>query len=704
MGAQQSKEARPEPELETAHSGVPGNGNTASPDIGREEGTEAVMQHRSPSLVTNTLPLPTSPSPSTVFGSNEYPNDGKCPKTPTTPNSSDDGEDLVTLLRKYRKCRGTDEKTSRGIFRPSWKPISFRLRTHLETHENELQKPGRLASPPKARKRSRSVDSSENRVDARTTKRRTQSTSAPDKIKKVPPQPPHKVSFSSSSDRGGSGENSQRRRFDVYQTGSLAKLPNTVTKSRIATPRVAPRLSLSHDNQIRHAKADNRGQISDIQRVKFQTTTPNTINKNILAPFQAAREPATHSNIKFAGSRVYQDGNLTPRIQPNGEHGIHIQKQPKRSHTAKNNKLAPFRRGNRNFLVHPDSVRESDIPEEPQQSKYVVSKIDSGGILDARPSTISEPRVQTDRDANQLARQAPAHIRRQPDNFFQMPHDLVEECESPLKKQLQSRQRPPETVVPESKFAYTINGVHSVDITPDNKDKRERVFADRKQANEYLDKITSPGSVIGNLGTIVSRTITLEGPAQLLKVDIALSNNKHYLLWVERSVVVLGNLKCEMRRQKQWKPNPRLKIPHYVVTCDLITYETSPVTRCDQDDDDDAVSLSSQDIGLGSCGTNVELRIEKLPLATFTFREMANKYAGNLFLETSKVTFPERSDVLWWERTALPKHKEAVAGARRPDGLYELAMDVDYMSARLGWNQILVHVHEVDDMGGPVNF
>ncbi|KAI1273639.1 hypothetical protein F5Y07DRAFT_376192, partial [Xylaria sp. FL0933] len=258
---------------------------------------------------------------------------------------------------------------------------------------------------------------------------------------------------------------------------------------------------------------------------------------------------------------------------------------------------------------------------------------------------------------------------------------------------------------------YTIKDIDNADIILDDDDKEQRAmivksFADREKANRWLDKNTSPESV-GGLEAITSRTITVEGAERLLKVDINMANGEHHVLWVERSMVDVKKLDNKRREQEQWKPTPRQKLPHYVVTCDLFRYDTSIVRRNDTaGGDDDMMAFSGEDVGLGSYGVDVELQIEKLPPATFTVRELANEYAGKLFLEKSKVDrrFAESSDVYWWQHNAVPEHKSAVAAACKPDGLYEAKLEAYDMSSRLGWNQIVVLVTEVDDVAGPVNF
>ncbi|GAP87502.1 hypothetical protein SAMD00023353_2600470 [Rosellinia necatrix] len=297
------------------------------------------------------------------------------------------------------------------------------------------------------------------------------------------------------------------------------------------------------------------------------------------------------------------------------------------------------------------------------------------------------------------------------------PRTQSEEREAGRVAKLEGRRPAREDVVPEFKWGYAIRYVDGADIILDDEDDARvraatthRTFADREKANEYLDRKTSPAAV-GGLEAVVRRAVSLEGPERLLRVDIELANGERHLMWVERGLVALRDLKERKRREVQWQPRPRPRFPHYVVTCDLIRYDASPISRSDDDDDDndkcDGIGAMDQNgRPAGSTGLSVELRIKKLPPVTFTFREMANEHAGMLFLEKCKVDrrFAVPLDVYWWQCNAVPEHKEAVARARRADGLYEATLDSQNMNSRLGWDQILVHVHEVDDVIGPVNF
>lgn len=426
----------------------------------------------------------------------------------------------------------------------------------------------------------------------------------------------------------------------------------------------------------------------------------------------------------------------TPGIQRNKGHEIDSRipdSQLKRAHTAKRSKLAPFRQPERNPIIRPDNALRPHAQGRAQKNKNYVAAIDGEEIEeipnDSRPPTFSAPRPQLDRSRvlsgnSNTAQQLP-HLpplappsNNQVDNIFQtldqllQPHTQAEDPSAALIQQHESQQRPREYVVPELKWGYTIKYVDSADLILDDEDRAEkattdRSFADRARANEYLDKKTSPDAV-GGLEAVVRRTTTLEGPERLLKVDIELSNGEHHLMWVERSTVVLRDLRHERRRQTQWQATPRPKLPHYVVSCDLLNYDAKVVTRSDDDSggddgDDDEMDLDGE---RGSSGAGFEVRIEKRALATFTIREMANKHAGETFLEQTKVVgqFREPSDDHWWRCNALPEHKRAEDASRAPDGLYEATIKAYGMRAQLGWDQILVYVREVDDVDGPVNF
>ncbi|KAI8952814.1 hypothetical protein F4801DRAFT_599278 [Xylaria longipes] len=728
MEVQQSRQARSEQDLETAHLGVPENDNyTTSPHAPCEEEEKSLIRQLShlsltvDSSTTLKAPLtPNSPSsscPSTlgVFERSQN-TDGRTPETAIT-ISSDSEEDLVTLLRRHQKSH----KVTR---QDNWDSLDLSWKKNSEIHGNKPHKTGHPTSCPKSRKRQRPIDAgrgeSKSRIERSHTNKRSENTV---------PGPTHTLSTSPKNKSKRPYAHNREHRLDANKNDSQIESHRPTKKSRVV-PQISHSLSLPPDNQTRHSKESNERDRFNIQKVKHETTNLQTDKGNGKGPCQVNRSVRFHSNIESAASKSLRVENAITRINSSGEIGANNQTtEPhgKGSHTAKKSKLARFRRANRTFEVHPDTVSEPDAREEPQQGSYVTARIDSGELLkDTRPVTISEPKIRgprpgrsnvtnRNRNINQRFQHPPALNHPTLDDVFKKhdqpspPRTQSEEREAVLIQQFESRQRPREYVVPELKWGYTIKFVDSVDIILDDKDKEEktmtdRSFADREKANEYLYKKTSPEAV-GGLEAIASRTTTLEGPERLLKVDITLTNGDHHLMWVERGMVALNNLKEEKRRQVQWQSTPRPKFPHYIVMCDLITYETSPVTRC-EDDEDDAMSLDDQAGELGSSGLNIGLQIEKLPPMTFTIREMANEHAAKLFLQNTRVDkrFAEPSDVHWWKCNALPEHKRAVIDARKPDGLYELAMEVHDMNSRLGWDQILVHVHEVDDVNGPVNF
>ncbi|KAI1351597.1 hypothetical protein F5Y01DRAFT_314566 [Xylaria sp. FL0043] len=657
--------------------------------VDHEEPTEPIPQQRSSPLATTASPASSSQF-SALFEPREY-IEGISQETAITPiSSNDDDDDLITLLRKNQKR--AEERTCSVIRTDNWpsmdldfgkkskKLLKFRKRPHKGDDEHQ--------SHSKKRKRKIGRDHTSKKKKKR---KRTHAVST------------HDISATLSSDGKHSHKESQSSRLSVCQTDSQAKISHSVKERKTLPP--------YDTSQTRHPKAANREEKDGVRKTKRPTADPGTVKENGSTYFQAAHKPAAYFNNKIADSRMRQYDSPITRIENYKLHGIEARKQDKRSHTAKS-RLAPFRRKIPNISVHPSRTPELDIAEEPNLDKFVVSQVDSGAITrGTRPSTISKPRVPICRNETQLARRIPVSNILQLDDILRKPLTLSEKCEAELIQQLQNRQPPRGVVIPQFKWMYTIKDIDNADIILDEDDKEHRAmtvksFADREKANKWLDKSTSPEAV-GGLEAIVSRTLTVEGPERLLKVDINMANGEHHVLWVERSMVELKKLDNKRREQEQWKPTPRQKLPHYVVTCDLFKYDTSLVRRSnDAGGDDDMMGFSGQDVGLGSYGVDVELQIEKLPPATFTVRELANEYAGKLFLEKSKVDrrFAEPSDVYWWQHNAVPEHKTAVAAACKPDGLYEAKLEAYDMSSRLGWNQIVVLVTEVDDVAGPVNF
>ncbi|KAI1330416.1 hypothetical protein F5Y16DRAFT_363082, partial [Xylariaceae sp. FL0255] len=87
---------------------------------------------------------------------------------------------------------------------------------------------------------------------------------------------------------------------------------------------------------------------------------------------------------------------------------------------------------------------------------------------------------------------------------------------------------------------------------------------------------------------------------------------------------------------------------------------------------------------------------------------LANEYAGKLFLEKTVIpkifASPDGSDYGWWQMNAVPAHEKAKRVAYEPGGMYEVAFDSEDMRKVLGWDKIVIHVHAVGDVTGPVNF
>ncbi|KAI0481410.1 hypothetical protein F4859DRAFT_418618 [Xylaria cf. heliscus] len=736
MGVQQSKEAAYEQDLGTSHSGVPESGNCAAVSYGASAGEGKSSQQHSSCLlsavdlsaVKKASPAwPSCPSTLGAFKNSQI-NNGNTPETAITINS-DSEDDLATLLRKHRKRHDTN--IHKVIRHDDWKSLDIDWWNNRGIHGNKLHKT-KPTSRSKNRIRKRAIEVG-HKGDARKPKSRTRSLHNSTRTKNTTPGPNHLLAPPPKNNRKRPCVHDREHGLDVCKTNSLIERRHPIKKSRV-TPQITRSLSLPPSNQIRSLNESHEELRSNIFKVKRQSVGVEIDRGNEDSLFQVNHFPEFRSNIESTASISFRGEKPAVRTAVDGEHKADdqiIKSQTKRSHKAKKSKLTPFRRSNHTFENQPNTVSEPDTLEEPQQDRHIVARIDSGELLkDTRPIATSKPGIHGPQLGRSNATNHDHNINQHFDHPLVLNHrpleDIFHKCDQPslprtqseerdaaLIQQFEKRKRPREYVVPELKWGYTIKFVDSVDIILDDKDLEEktmmdRSFADREKANEYLYQKTSP-DVVGGIEAIAQRTTILEGPERLLKVDITLTNGEHFLMWVERGMVVLNDLKHKKRRQAQWKPTPRPKFPHYIVTCELITYETSPVTRSEEEEEEedfDLMSVDDRDGGLGPLGMNIGLRIEKLPPATFTIREMANDHAARLFLKNSRVDerFAEASDVHWWKCNALPEHRRAVVDARRPDGLYELAMEAHDMNSRLGWDQILVHVHEVDDVAGPVNF
>ncbi|KAI0437632.1 hypothetical protein F4803DRAFT_565917 [Xylaria telfairii] len=671
------------------------------------EGTRSQQQLSSTrNKVSSTLKSPSSSCPSVldIFESSQN-TDGKTPETAITINSDSEEEPSTPINNRSEHHVSENESDD-------------------EIHGNKLRKIRQPTSRSRGRKRPRPIDA-EHGDNAGKSNSRTQSSHTNKRGKSTIPGPLDSRSSSSKNNRKRPYAHGPHDIPGAHKTDS----PRPTKKSRVTsqiTPQITRSLSLPPYPQKRHSNIGSGENKFSFPKVQHQIAGSQPKKENEGKRFQINHSLGFNSGIRSAASTSLHRENTTTRAN-NEDPGVDnqtIKPQTKRSHKANRSRLARFRQANR---VHPDTVSEPDIVEEPQQGRYITARVDSRELLqETRPlTTTSAPRIYkpqlgrlnvTNRTRNINRRVYDPLALNHPtlDDLFHKHHHQLspprtqsEERNAALVQKFQNQQRPREYVVPELKWGYTIKYIDSAEIILDDEDRKEktmtdRMFADRKMANEYLHKKTSPDAV-GGLEAIANRTTTLEGPERLLKADITLTNGEHYLMWVERSMIVLSDLKEERRRQAQWQPTPRPTLSHYTVTCDLITYDTNRVTRCEEDEEaSDAMSASE----LGSSGLEITLRIEKLPLKTFTIREMANDYAGKLFLQRTRVDkqFAKPSDVHWWKCNALPEHKRAVLEARKPGGLYEIAMKAHDMNCRLGWDQILVHVHEVDDIDGPVNF
>lgn len=330
-----------------------------------------------------------------------------------------------------------------------------------------------------------------------------------------------------------------------------------------------------------------------------------------------------------------------------------------------------------------------ELPWEPQTPDLDVPMMDT-----TPPSDEPEPESESDSDS-----------------------DTSSEVNIAIGTHFEPLQRPRAQVVPEYKWGYTVK--YSQDAN--DQGIPDRTFTDRAKANEYVDKKTSADALPLGLDSIASRTTTLTGPSRLLKVDLVLTTGEHHLMWVTRDLVSLATLKEDKKKQLQWQAQPRRSIPHYVVTCDLLVFDRhradhyahAPMPRDEISASDGILdSRVCRAVKWGGGGTGVK---------TFTVRQMANRYAAQLFLDTTKVDplTATAADVAWWMRNVVPIHEraESIACREVPEGgepvdndeleagLYCASLTVSgLVGPRTGWDQIIVEVHEVDDIQGPVNF
>ncbi|KAI1743476.1 hypothetical protein F4680DRAFT_345801 [Xylaria scruposa] len=667
------------------------NDNYASPPITPDKGDEKPPPYSClPSMARPSAVQKATLTPESLPSSLSRPqnNDGETLETAIIIDS-DDEEDLLTLLRKYRT-----ENIHKVTRQDNWESLNIAWCEDAGIYGKKTRKTGEHTS----RKHRQLVDV-EHRHNARC----------------KPPNQSFRPS-KGSNHISSSGKKKRKRGLDAHQTTN-----HRPTKNRRVARQITSSSSIPSNNQTQCSEVGHGKHGFDIRHKTVYVPADKETGKS---------SPGFRSNTESSASKSHRSKGTVARANGRREHRVDdktTKSHTKRSHKAKKSKLVPFRQANRSFKVHPDDTPEPDTPEEPQEGRYISARVDSGELLkDTRPLATSNSnahRPQTDKSAvakrsgNIKQRfwcpQATNHPTLDESFPKYNPSSLqarYEERNAALIQRFEKQQRVREYIVPELKWRYIIKSVESADIILDEEDLKEkasfiRSFADRQQANKFLDKLTGPAKVDGGLDAIAKRTSTMEGPELLLKVDFMSTNGQHYLYWVERDLVVLKNLLKEIRDQVQWQPTPRPKILHYVVECDLLTLDTSLLAPC-ENDEDVAMDSNDRDGGLGSLGKEIGLTIEKVERKSFSIREMANDYAAKLFLKNTRVhkQFATISDILWWKENALPEHKKAMSNAREPGGLYELIMNAHDMSDRLGWHQIVVHVHEVDDITGPANF
>ncbi|KAI1374935.1 hypothetical protein F4677DRAFT_446842 [Hypoxylon crocopeplum] len=233
-------------------------------------------------------------------------------------------------------------------------------------------------------------------------------------------------------------------------------------------------------------------------------------------------------------------------------------------------------------------------------------------------------------------------------------------------------------------------------------------YVKRAEANAKLDETTSYDHFDGGMAAVSRRHAYEHTPYKLLKVELTLSTGEERVLWVERRLVNLAkDLTQKERSLKKWSA-PRPKLPHYIVECEFMTQGTTetPQQQLSEDDDanDDGDAAGLINHGVVGAYTG-DIKLERLPLVTFTERGLANDHAGALFLRHSAVSEAIRGplDDFWWANNAVPIHREAEKAAKAPDARYVAELYTYDMRTRLGFDSIRVAVYTVDDVLGPLN-
>lgn len=235
-----------------------------------------------------------------------------------------------------------------------------------------------------------------------------------------------------------------------------------------------------------------------------------------------------------------------------------------------------------------------------------------------------------------------------------------------------------ESVTGEHKFEYPMYVAHNTQGISQSYDLRDHAvphpetFTSREQANAKLLELTK----YENFDGVTRKDVFEYTPLKLLKAKLTLSSGEQRVLWVDRHLVDLRNLTKREQSSRKWSTK-RPAFPHFIVECEFMTRSTSeelqqvpkqvgPTSDTDSDDSDDSDDEGGTNNGIQISEEQVgdytgDLELERLPLTTFTDRQLANDHAGLLFLRHSAVREEIRTplDDFWWTNNAIPAHKEA---------------------------------------------
>ncbi|KAI2471482.1 hypothetical protein F4781DRAFT_440372 [Annulohypoxylon bovei var. microspora] len=263
------------------------------------------------------------------------------------------------------------------------------------------------------------------------------------------------------------------------------------------------------------------------------------------------------------------------------------------------------------------------------------------------------------------------------------------------------------TVAEGHKFEYALyiaNNTQSLarsDIR-ENATQLPESFTDREQANAKLLELTRYENFEGDIDAVTRRNIFEYTPLKLLKAELTLTTGEERVFWVDRHLVDLQKLTKRQQRSKKWSAK-RPALPHFIVECEFMTRSISETPQQPSSDDnvDGDITMSDEVVGVETG----DLELERLPLATFTDRTLANDHAGMLFLRHSAIREEIRGplDDFWWVNNPVAVHREAEKKIGKRDGLYAAELYTMDMNTRLGFDWIRVAVYAVDDVTGPLN-